>query len=86
MAVATASEKAHMARCIGVNYDVMSDQYVFPDGTRIAATSVAKGQLQQQYYSNNTGVTQQAQQLHQMQQQIHQQQQQYYSNNTKTNG
>ena len=54
MATLTASEKAHMARSQGVNYDVRTDQYVFPDGTRVDASSVA----------------QQSQQLHQMQQQI----------------
>ena len=52
MAVLTASEKAHMARSAGANYNVMTDQYVFPDGTRVDAGGVTAAP--QQYYSNNT--------------------------------
>lgn len=49
MAVArTAHEKAYMAQAAGINYDILTDQYVLLDGTRIDATThstVQTGQI-----------------------------------------
>ena len=41
-----------MARSQGAKYDVRTDQYVFPDGTRVDASGVTS--TPQQYYTNTT--------------------------------
>ena len=51
----TASQKAYMAQAAGINYDVLTDEYVMPDDRRISARDTMQGSIgYEQHYSNNT--------------------------------
>lgn len=41
----TANEKAYMASAAGMNYDVLTDEYIMPDGRRISAVSTMQGSI-----------------------------------------
>ena len=71
MAVPTSMSKARMAELGGFNYDVMTDEYIMSDGTRISAKSVAQGSIS---YGQLTGPLPS---LQQQQQDLYQQQQHY---------